>query len=171
MAILVHKLLSLHAFDLLSITVVIVVVVLLLLLVVSRLDCFFISRDLLLKVLLVSSGIAVEVTTLIVVVFLNVDECGRALSDSLEAGQARHVSVCVNVEVLDRGWLCDILISLLVLDFLVVYFQLLLILLDAHFDAVHKHLIVFGLLGGQRNRGLLVSKASDRCCHLSSAAV
>ena len=115
----------------------------------SRLNCFVIPLQLGVEVLLVRRGVAVEVPALVVVVFLDIEEGSGALGDSLEARQSGDVSVRVDIHVLDGGWLHDIRILLLILDFLVEHFELLLVFLDAQFDAMHQDFRVHCFLGGE----------------------
>lgn len=129
----------------------------------SRLHCFVIPLQLGVEVLLVRRGVAVEVSTLVVVIFLVVKEGSGALGDPLEARQSGDISVRVDIHVLDGGWLHDIRILLLILDFLVEHLELLLVFLDAQFDAMHQDIRVNCFLGGEGDGGLFVAKSTNLC--------
>ena len=134
---------------------------LLFLLVVSRLDCLFVSVDLLVQMLLIRGGISVEVSTLVVVVLLDIHEGGGALGDPLEATQTADVSVRVDIDVLDGGRIHKIDESLLVGHLFVEHLQFLLILLDTNFDAVNQNLGIDHFLRGEGHSCLFVTQTSD----------
>ena len=128
--------------------------------VVAWFDGFIQPSQLRIQVFFVWSSISVEVATLVVILLLDIHECGWALSYSWEAGKSRDCSIGVDVHILDRRWLHCVGILSLVSDFLVEHLQLLLVLLDAQLYAVNQHLRVNNLLTLDKLLFLLCDKAS-----------
>lgn len=105
--------------------------------------------------LLVRRGVSVEVATFVVIVLLDVEEAGRALSQSLEAGETRHVTMRVYVDVLHVGTLDHcVILFLLFFDLFTEHLELLLVLLNAHFDAVDQNFSVDYVLRGRTTQEL-----------------
>jgi hypothetical protein len=96
--------------------------------------------------LLVGCGITVKVATFVIVI-LFILQC-RSISDFLEARESWNISVGVDIDILNI-WLLNQFNVLLLIDFLLVHLRFLLVLLDAHFDAMDQYFRVVDLLGGQ----------------------
>ena len=95
------------------------------------------------QVLFVGSGVSVEITSFVVVVFLDVHEARRTLGHPLEAGEARHAAVRVDVDVLHvRSLHSSLELLLLFLYLFAEHLKFLLVFLDAHLDAVDEHFSV-----------------------------
>lgn len=110
------------------------------------------------KLMLVGSGISIEIATLLVCLIFKVVLIGLG-SDSFEAAKSLEL-LSVDVHVVDL-WLLDTLELLLLGHLLLEHFHLLLVLLDTHIDAVSKDISINDLSLGDGKGSLLVSKASS----------
>lgn len=111
--------------------------------------------------LLIRSGITVEVSTFVIVVLLDVHEGGGALSDTLEAAQSTDIAVRVDIDVLDGRRVHEIEESFFVGHLLIEHLELLLILLDADLYAMNQYLGIDHFLRCEGYSCLFVSDASD----------